>query len=275
LEEKGRKKSRDNSEYLIRHFTKAYVKHITITTKMYNNYLKCIVDQLNLETLTFKSDPRYTDILEHVSVYQGSEYLFLIYTQFPNAISTMKEFIYKNDSIGNPNKVQYGDMICSPTSLRYVYHSHLILNHARRCGLTELDVVEVGAGYGGLCFAIHFFSSSFGINVKSYTLIDLPLANKLQERVLTMLNITDATLSFCSSDTFGKDVKEGSFLISNYAFSEIPLSLQENYVKILFPKIQHGFIAWNFIPVYDFGKLILSNEPESPKTGDYNRYIYF
>ena len=190
-------------------------------------------------------------ILEHVSVQQGAEYLALIQAEFPDALSTMEAFIHANDILGAPHKVRYGALVCSPTSLRYVYHAHLILAHIRRLGLAEVDIVELGAGYGGLCFALHVFAGSFKITLRTYTLVDLPLANKLQERYLQLVPLTDARLSFCSADTFGRNVS-GGFLVSNYAFSELPNHLQKEYVASLFPRIQHGFMAWNFIPVYDF-----------------------
>ena len=241
---------------------------------MYDTYLKCIDEQVGKNELTFKSDPRYMGILEHVSVQQGAEYLALIQTEFPEVLSTMGIFIHANDSVGAPHKVSYGTLVCSPTSLRYVYHSHLILAHVRRLGLAEVDMVELGAGYGGLCFALHFFAGAFGITLRTYTMIDLPLANKLQERFLRLMPLGDARLSFCSADTFGRDVS-GGFLVSNYAFSELPDNLQTKYIASLFPRIQHGFMAWNFIPVYDFGIPLLENVDERPNTGPYNRYLYF
>ena len=143
-----------------------------------------------------------------------------------------------------------------------------------RLNLKEVDMVELGAGYGGLCFALHFFSNSFDITIQSYTLLDLPDVNKLQERFLTSMPLTGAHLSFCSSETFGRNVK-GGFLVSNYAFSELPASLRNAYSESLFTRIQHGFMAWNFIPVYDFGIPIIEDVEERPKTGPLNRYLYF
>ena len=46
------------------------------------------------------------------------------------------------------------------------------------------------------------------------------------------------------------------------------------YIKTLFPKVQHGFMAWNMIPIYDFG-FKYTIEDEYPKTGDFNKYVYF
>jgi len=62
-------------------------------------------------------------------------------------------------------------------------------------------------------------------------------------------------------------------------FSEISKENQESYIQKLFPKIVHGFIAWNMIPVYDFG-FTTRVEHEFPNTGSgpkdtLNKYVYF
>jgi hypothetical protein len=56
------------------------------------------------------------------------------------------------------------------------------------------------------------------------------------------------------------------FFVSTYSFSEICAEFQIKYIETLFPKIIHGFVAWNNIPTYDFG-FSFSEEPEIPKTG--------
>jgi len=252
------------------HFKDCYT---VFKMSLYDRYIQCIEEQLKNTTLTFKSEPRYKDILEHVSPYQGLEYFGLIHREFPEAIDSMRAYVAANDSVGHPDMTMYGTLLCSPTSLRYVFHAHLILAHARRLGLTDINVVELGAGYGGLCFALHYFANAFGVTLTSYTLLDLPQANALQERYLQQMPMT-GTLRFVSSETFGKDVS-AEFLVSNYAFSELPHSLQQEYLNTLFPKIKHGFMAWNFIPVYDFGIPIISTEVERPLTGDYNKFVLF
>jgi hypothetical protein len=64
------------------------------------------------------------------------------------------------------------------------------------------------------------------------------------------------------------------FLVSNYCFSEISTEFQKKYIDTLFPKISHGFMAWNNSPTYYFG-FEIKEEIEYPKTGNFNRYVYF
>ena len=119
------------------------------------------------------------------------------------------------------------------------------------CMLNNIDIIEIGGGYGGLCFFINKLANLFNINVNTYTIFDLPEALQLQKKYLTdELNVIN--LNFAEINNF-TNIKENSFLVSTYAFSEIPLDLQKDYTnKILNPYTSHGFLAWNFIDIYPF-----------------------
>jgi SAM-dependent MidA family methyltransferase len=135
--------------------------------------------------------------------------------------------------------------------LRYLYHAHLILTHLKSSSLT--DIVEIGGGYGGLYLAIDFLYTKYDVEIKSYSIIDLEIATNLQKKYISNFN-TKIPVFFYKSQLFGADIdKKDLFLISNYCFSEINMDLQKKYVEILFNKVVHGFMCWNFIPVYDFG----------------------
>ena len=132
--------------------------------KMYMNYLNFIrtINKNNIHNINFKSNEKYNSILEHVSIEQGIEYLNLIkiefeYITYENIIG----FVNINDKYGFPSKYNFEytpnhEMIhASPTSLRYIYHSLIILNHFKKTNLTS--IVEIGCGYGGLFLAICYF----------------------------------------------------------------------------------------------------------------------
>jgi len=87
-------------------------------------------------------------------------------------------------------------------------------------------------------------------------------------------------IDFVSSNTYGENICNNDvFLISNYCFSEINSYNQKNYIDILFPKVKHGFIIWNHIPLYNFGKEIIKVESERPvtgcKDGNSNLFVFF
>ena len=74
-----------------------------------------------------------------------------------------------------------------------------------------------------------------------------------------------------------QNLKLNSFLISTYAFSEIPLELQKEYTnKVLNIYVSHGFIAWNNIDIYNFiENKNITSEREFPLTGNKNYYVKF
>jgi hypothetical protein len=224
---------------------------------------------------SFKTHPAYTYMLEHVLPEQGQAYLDCIRknTGFPE--EAIQAFCTLNDSIGAPAKTNYGAFSCSPSSLRYIYQSHLILTYLQSLGSPLVDLVELGGGYGGLCMALHFFAPRYALYIQKYHIIDLEPAGRLQRMVLQK-TIPFANVEIVDASTYGATIAStGLFLVSNYCFSEIASAHQVAYRKTLFPKIAHGFIAWNHIPVYDFG-FPYTEKPEEPNTGGVlNRYIYF
>ena len=225
---------------------------------------------------TFKSNPKYMEILEHVSQAQGLEYLKLLWEEFRLGENDIVDFCKKNDLLGSPIKHRYSDiLICSPTSIRYIYHANLILSWMKQLDTKNIKIVELGCGYGGLCLAIQHFAKRYGVDIERYALIDLANASQLQKRYLVEYS-QNTFLEFHSAEDHGKTL-DGTdwFFISNYCFSEISSENQRKYIENLLPKCQHGFLAWNMIDLYEFGKPILNHQPERPLTGSKNRFVFF
>jgi hypothetical protein len=238
----------------------------------FTNYVNYITTNNNLTN--FKNHDDVTYMLEHVSYQQGNEYLNLIKNSTSISMSDIIKYCYDNDKIGEGKKYNYGFVTTSPSNFRYIFHSHLILLHLLTLELNEVNIVEVGCGYGGLCLAISQFSKLYNIKVVNYNLVDLPQISLLQQQYLSNHTV-DMKLNFYNSHNYGRDVTDNNlFLISNYCFSEIDKVHQERYITNLFPKVSHGFIAWNMIDVYNFG-FKYREEIEYPLTGPKNKYIYF
>ena len=138
----------------------------------------------------FKRHPIYTQVLEHVSPEQGKEYLEIILSN-PNLKlneEKWKNFL-KNDSIGNPNTVNYtfgGSQInCSPTTLRYIKVLSDIVS------IFETDkiktVTEIGVGYGGQCRILMNM-----LPIIEYNLVDLPEVIALDERFLNEAGLPES-----------------------------------------------------------------------------------
>jgi hypothetical protein len=244
-------------------------------SSIYDLYVKAVEKQLGREELTFKSDPDYQYMTEHSSYGEtGLRFLGAIKDEFKLTPAEIMRFTTLNDSVGKPELTDYSVIPpCSPTSLRYVYHAHLFLKHLQGLGITKPNIVELGGGYGGLCLAIHTYAEKFGVTPRQYSIIDLETPGKLQRRVLDMYGYS--SVKCLNAENSGAEVDQDSVLISTYAFSEIQHEYQKKYIETLFPKITHGFIVWNSIPVYDMGKTLLIVENERPMTGSVNRFVYF
>ena len=215
-------------------------------------------------------------MLEHVGKSHGNQYLNEIKKKFRTFYEDNLEFLIKvchlNDKYGKTVKCNFKNFtICSPSNLRYILQSLLILEHIKKNNLNNVNIIEIGGGYGGLCLFVYKIAELYKININSYVIFDLPEASKLQKIYLDSLNIKN--VECYQLDNF-KDLEKDSFLVSTYAFSEIPISIQKEYIsKIINPYTNFGFIAWNNIPVYDFVKdSIIEKEKEYPVSGHNNNY---
>jgi hypothetical protein len=247
----------------------------------YLNYRNSIIYQIKDGNLnSFKSSNDYISILEHVSQDLGNQYYDLIKKEFFIDDEQILKFCELNDFFGNPTKylIKNLNILVSPTSLRYIFHSFLIIDHIRSLNLSRLNIIEIGAGYGGLALCMNYFGSADII--ESYTCIDFPEVLQLQKLYLSKFQL-NFPVSFVDCSTFGCSIdKPNIFLISNYGFSEISETKRNKYSEILIPKVEHGFMAWCGVDVYDFGKGEVKFVDERPMTGGGgfvtgNKFVYF
>lgn len=240
--------------------------------RTYTDYTNLVIN--TSEILQFKSNNNYTYMLEHVDIQQGRQYLNLIQQQTKISDEDIRAFSALNDSIGRPRQELFTVGFFSPSNLRYLFHAHLILTHMKNIGELTPRIVEIGGGYGGLCLAISFLCKQYGVKPQGYVSIDLEAPSKLQAIFLGKFSL-NYPVEFVTCDTYGKGIPyTNMFLISNYCFSEISDNHQRGYISTLFPKVAHGFMAWNHIPVYNFG-FSTNVETEYPLTGSLNKYVWF
>jgi hypothetical protein len=261
---------------------------------MYSSYQRFVKQMLSSTDFSFKNNGKYHSILEHVSVEQGNSYISLIKNliaenRFEITFENINDYLLLNDKYGSPVKSQFtyddNNIECSPTSLRYILHSLLILTHIKN-NTTSTKIVEVGCGYGGLFLAINHFSQILNIKINKYYFIDLPEISKLIERYLNLHeNEINIKYSIHSAENYGNDINDNDlFFISNYCFTEIDNVYRNNYINHLFPKVLNGFIIWQTVfnlPIENvniIGKEIKNIVEEYPQTANIinkNYYVYF
>ncbi len=190
---------------------------------------------------TFRRNPGYTTVLEHVSEAQGRNYLNLL-SPAGRAFACIAEAA-KNDAIGNPVTMRLDSgLVISPTTLRYLKVADDI--ETLFGSLDGADVVEIGVGYGGQCRVL---DSLF--KIKSYTLVDLRPVLNLAAEFLAHFPLR-TTVRFLTMNEL--EARSYSFLLSNYAFTEIKRDVQEIYYRKAFEGTPRGYITYNDIAPGEF-----------------------
>ena len=190
---------------------------------------------------TFKRNPIYTQVLEHVSTEQGAAYLDIILNDYAVKLTDEQwKIILQNDALGNPHTATYefADKIltCSPTTLRY---TKVLLDLATLFDFDKIQTVaEIGIGYGGQCrLAMNL------LPIDRYELIDLPEVVLLAERFLTELDQT-GDIRYRDGTHLYNDVSS-DLVISNYAFSELIKPVQDFYIEKIIAHSKAGYMTWN------------------------------
>ena len=155
----------------------------------YANYIQSIERNINLDTnyWTFKSEPQYMSMVTNVTKYVGDRYLDELTSRYSDVFTENKKYIIEicneNDTIGRPSTNEFNNFTsCEATNLRYILHSFLILDYMKKENMNDIDIIEIGGGYGGLCYFLNKMCSLFDITIKSYSIFDLKLASQLQEK---------------------------------------------------------------------------------------------
>lgn len=205
---------------------------------IFEKYISACEDAVNNENIfnNFKRISYYQEILEHVTVEQGLDYFNYIKEKHPYLLENLNKFC-DMDLVGNPNiLIKINDKLISPTTLRYVKVLGDLIKKFK--DLSSMKIIEIGAGYGGQAKVI---LDKF--NVQNYYCVDLPAVCDLISKYLQKNNYVINAISDL------KDIKHNTWdlCISNYAFSELPKNLQDDYIENVFNKSSHGYITMNFI----------------------------
>lgn len=182
----------------------------------------------------FRRSYKYREILEHVSFKQGLDYLQILNRRHVE-IDKLIVSTQKNDAIGSPITFNYkGFGKASPTTLRYL---KVAADIEELFGRKLDNLVEIGAGYGGQASILLEC-----LEIKSYSIYDLPEAQKLIRRYL----LAHPAQNEVQMLPIG-NVKPMSFdlVLSNYAFSELPIDIQREYCEKIFSNSPRGYLTMN------------------------------
>lgn len=177
---------------------------------------------------SFRRNPVYNEILEHVFPNQGAQYLAYIEEFYPHLLNHIDKFVKQDtDNTGGPYIVEfYNGIKCSPTTLRYLKVLGDLEKHFG--SLSDLNIVEIGGGYGGQCKIINDY-----FKPKNYQIIDDDKVLPLISKYLNLYNV---------NYTFEK-LENIDLVISNYALNEMDLELQSLYHKLYISKTRLGYFT--------------------------------
>lgn len=228
-------------------FHKLYVKTIPkrISTSLSHNQAYpqvCIRAANDYKVFNhFRRNPIYNEILEHVSEKQGHDYLRL-FSADPDILKAIDAF-KRNDEYGNPRMFAYpGVGVVSPSTLRYI---KVLADLKKHFGtLNNLRIAEIGVGYGGQCRILNAY-----FKPAAYTLVDIQPALALAQRFLDNF-IIHSVLDYKTMNELS--VANYDLVISNYAFTELPRSIQDVYLQKVVRGSTRGYITYNEINPSEF-----------------------
>jgi hypothetical protein len=230
----------------------------------YSNFLSNTND-------SFKSNSNFTYVLEHLPANDGLKYKKLIKQEFDQDLEFYINLIEANDAIGKPIKNEIDGYHLSPSNLRYIYHALFIKSKIQKWfNKTNLKIIEIGGGYGGLWFYLKNIINDIQID---YSIIDLPNVNQLQKNFCNKMNLNVKIVSCFDIN----DINENyDLLISNYCISEVGIDNRLEYLNKIATKCDKKFYIWNSKSFEGLNLEEYTIEDERPQTNfeGNNKFIY-
>lgn len=201
---------------------------------------------------TFKSNKDYFRTFD-LNPIHGQIYKEEVETQY-NVDPNSKEYLEllerfkENDSIGDPEKLDYDGHMFSPPTLRYIKNSFFIT--AQLNGKPIKRILEVGGGYGGLCKTLDVV-----LDFNEYIFVDLEPVIKVQEKYVNQFEcLKDKKFQFIPTTSEDK-VTNIDLFISNYALSECDFDVQMKYFDQYISQSKYVHIIYNEY-TNDFDKFV-------------------
>jgi hypothetical protein len=230
----------------------------------------------NCDINNFKQDDNLTYMTEHIGekqMYYGEEW----YKEISNLNMIDNNYLIYllnlNDRIGNPWLCNINNINCSPNSLKYVYFGLLTIKHILNKNINNINIIEIGGGYGGQCLILQELLNKFNIIYNKYIIIDLDNVSNFQKKYIEINNMS-RKCEFINYEKYKEyNFDNNNFLFSSYALSQFIDINRNNYYENLLKYIIGGFIVWNTINI-DF-PLKYNLEREIPLTSAHNNFLYF
>lgn len=213
---------------------------------------------------SFRSHPAMIQIIEHVTAERGQDYLSLLREHAPDLLAPkVLKRLQRADRLGGGVPMQIGGGVdLSPNTLRYAWVHAQLRDHfgrgKKRGWAAGWKVCEIGGGYGGQAALTLLLESQ----IREYVLYDQPEPAALASRFLETLASHQSGKSgrakpavrtvgavegnMGSVRPAAQDGGPCDLVISNYAVSELSVSLQWEYAQRLILDSVRGYFTVNF-----------------------------
>jgi hypothetical protein len=207
--------------------------------------LKAIHDEAQFAH--FKRDPFFNLLWENSTCEEGQNYLQKIKQHYPFLLEKLEKF-REVDSIGSPRTYSFeGVGLISPSTLRLASIAGDL--QLKLGDLSHLRVVQIGAGYGGLCKILHDL-----FDLKTYVIVDLKEPLELAKKCLKSLALENVI--FLTPEELSKDANY-DLVISDLNFSEFNRSYQQLFFDRIFTRCRSGYLLGRVFPKH-FGVIAWS-----------------
>lgn len=214
-------------------FTQSSIQSDSETTRYSKMVSKFIKSEKSFKT--FRRQYDYRLILEHVDFRLGKKYFEKVKEIYPSFFVDNFHLI-KNDLVGSPRVYRYeGIGTISPTTLRYV---SVMLEIKKFFNVNRpIKIAEIGVGYGGQFVILDEF-----MEVESYSGFDLPQVLQLSDKFISRVS---NNRKFIAKDIYNIQKEDFDLVISNYAFSELPIQIQREYMEQVISHSKMGYMIMN------------------------------
>jgi hypothetical protein len=126
----------------------------------------------------------------------------------------------------------------SPLLLRYIMETTLLVETFG--SLDGMNVLEIGGGYGGMAFVVQSL-----YYVSSYTIVDLAICGKLQEKFLRTYR-SFYPYAIRTVPSIRRQSISSDLLFSFYAISELSTDVVNNYIDLYVRHASSGYLQLNY-----------------------------
>ena len=201
------------------------------------NYVRYVsrVPKSQKKLSNFRRNSRFTHVLADVPRHYVEEYVAYLRKEYPDLASRMPEVAFV-DQVGNPATFDVDGHQLSGNLIRY----QKVTGDLRKLFGPSIPgrIVEIGVGFGGqFLVADHFLS------FEDYVMVDLLPVLHLAEAVCEQFLVHNSYR--CITCNQLPETERYDLVISNYAFSELPRSLQLRYLERVLCRSRRGYITMN------------------------------